>query len=197
MDLFSVATPGWCFQSADRHQHRHAGCPHLLFDLGIAAPLVWLHDDWWLALLAPALLLGLIIAGWGPFQGMDAGKFTDAHSPVTWIFDHAGLRVGVSPWRCYIGMAAAGMLCMAPSGAGSLSRLVATLDIQRAFRGCFGAISGRLWSPFLGRSSRWRRFSQAVSGGYPYRIPAGLWTGPPLGLSCLSGRWLALCCLSH
>jgi hypothetical protein len=71
--------------------------------LGIAAPLVWLHNDWWLALLAPALLLGLIIAGWGPFQGMDAGKFTDAHSPVTWIFDHAGLRVGVSPWRCYMG----------------------------------------------------------------------------------------------
>jgi hypothetical protein len=83
---------------------------------GIATPLVWLHHDWWLMLLAPALWLGLVSAGWGPFQAMDAGKFTDKASAVGWLLDRVGLRVGVSPWRCYIGMAMAGMVCMAPSG---------------------------------------------------------------------------------
>jgi hypothetical protein len=112
----------------------------IVCSIGIAAPLVWLHDDWWLALLAPALLLGLIIAGWGPFQGMDAGKFSDAHSPVTWVFDHIGLRVGVSPWRCYLGMAAAGVVCMAPSGA------VIGWDFE-AVRGAFVALGGVGFSP--------------------------------------------------
>jgi hypothetical protein len=83
----------------------------------VAAPLAWLHQDWWLMFLAPALWLGLVTAGWGPFQAMDSGKPSDKGSAITWLLDHVGLRAGVSPWRCYIGMAAAGIVCMAPSGA--------------------------------------------------------------------------------
>lgn len=100
----------------------------------MAPPLAWLHHDWWLMLLAPALWIGLAICGWSPFQAMDSGKPGDRWSPLGLLLDYTptglrisrkpwrlhitnGLRSGITPWRCYIGMALSGIVCMAPSGA--------------------------------------------------------------------------------
>jgi hypothetical protein len=85
----------------------------LLCAVGIAAPLAILHHDWRLWVLAPAVFLGIVTSGWGPFQAMDSGKASDKSSPIGWLLDHEGLRVGVSPWRCYLGMATAGVVCLA------------------------------------------------------------------------------------
>jgi hypothetical protein len=125
--------------------------------LGIAAPLAWPHHDWWLMLLAPALWLGLVTAGWGPFQAMDSGKPQDKSSTIGWLLDHTptglrisrkpwrlhvtnGFRSGLTPWRCYIGMALAGVVCMAPSGA------VIGWDFE-PIRGVTVALGGAGFSP--------------------------------------------------
>lgn len=67
--------------------------------------------------LAIALMLGLMLAGWGPFQGMGLENVPGYVPEQSWLRALPrllGLKVG-SFWHDAVGMAQAGLVCMAPA----------------------------------------------------------------------------------
>jgi hypothetical protein len=88
------------------------GCAVLM-----GAPLALLHADWRALLLIPAIFIGLLMAGWGPFQGMgteDVPGYAPEKSWLRWLPDRLGLAPG-SYWHDWVGMTQAGVVCVAPS----------------------------------------------------------------------------------
>ena len=83
--------------------------------LFLAAPLAWLARDPWLLLVAPAIAVGLMCVGWGPFMAyaLDNNNHVRA-SP----FDMLPRVLGVpqaSRWTDALAWLEMGPLCMAPA----------------------------------------------------------------------------------
>lgn len=83
----------------------------------IAAPLYFIHHDWRALLLVPAVLIGLVLAGWGPFQGMGTENVPGYLPERSWLraLPRAlGLQAGTYA-HDLLGMIQAGLVCVAPA----------------------------------------------------------------------------------
>lgn len=88
------------------------GCGILL-----GAPLALVHAEWRGLLIMPAIFIGLLLSGWGPFQGMgteDVPGYVPETSWLRWLPQRLGLAPG-SYWHDWLGMTQAGVVCLAPS----------------------------------------------------------------------------------
>ncbi len=78
----------------------------------LGAILCWRFGLYGLAAV-PALFLGVIIGGWGPFQGMGSGVSTEP-SWKRWLPGALRLKPNTLPYDM-LGMAECGVLCMSPA----------------------------------------------------------------------------------
>jgi hypothetical protein len=80
--------------------------PALIYVIAFCSP--------WTLLAPAALLVGLMISGWGPFQGMGLpSPNMPEQSWLRWLPERFGLKIGTLG-HDFVGMAEAGMVCMWP-----------------------------------------------------------------------------------
>jgi len=88
-----------------------------LCGLALGVPSGGMITPWWhAALVAPAILIGLMICGWEEFQMMGTGGALETEKPnywPRWLPGALGLKIGTMPYDM-VGMAEEGLLCMFP-----------------------------------------------------------------------------------
>ena len=84
-----------------------------LCGLALALPVAWLARDWWLMLIAPGIMIGLICDGWAPFMadGLDGNRFVGL-SPFYLLPRALGIPRR-SEWVDHIAWLQIGFGCMA------------------------------------------------------------------------------------
>lgn len=86
----------------------------------IGLPLALLAHDWRVLAVVPAIMLGLMLTGWGPFQGMGTeGDAVPERSWMRWLPKHMGLRPDHFG-EDFVGMMEAGIGAVAPAALISL-----------------------------------------------------------------------------
>ena len=83
---------------------------------GLAAPLALEHGPLF-GLVTPAVFIGLLVTGWGPFQGLGLkSPYAPERSWLRWLPLRLGLPTG-SVGHDAVGLAEAGLVLIAPSAA--------------------------------------------------------------------------------
>ncbi len=138
----------------------------VLIPLGLAA----YTAHWTLLTLAPAIFVGLITTGWAPFQEMGLRppgmpEASELRCLPLWL----GLPVGTF-WHDFVGMAEAGVVCMAPSALVALALHVPAPFVPLLTGVCFApayTLARLRWPavPNFARGQEWGEiFAGAVVG---------------------------------
>lgn len=81
----------------------------------IGAPLAGLTHHWLVLTIVPAIVVGLMLTGWGPFQGMgtEPASTVPEKSWLRWLPSHLGLPPNHFG-QDFVGMGLAGLVCLLP-----------------------------------------------------------------------------------